>query len=201
MESVFLHVGCGPLRRQHTTIGWRHPQWREIRLDIDPDYGPDVTGSMVDMSSIATGSVDALYSSHNIEHLYPHEVPLSLREFHRVLKPDGFAVITCPDLQAVAALVAADKLTEPASSGAVITPIDMIFGHRGEIAEGKSYMAHHTGFTATTLNSSLRSAGFGSIATRRRGAPDFDLWAVASRQPCESRRLQVLAMLYLPAAT
>ena len=43
-------------------------------------------------------SVDAVFSSHNIEHLYPHEVPLALKEFMRVLKPDGFVLMTCPDL-------------------------------------------------------------------------------------------------------
>ena len=37
-----------------------------------------------------------------------------MSEFLRVLKPGGFAVITSPDLQAVCALVAEDKLTEPA---------------------------------------------------------------------------------------
>ena len=41
----------------------------------------------------AQPSVDAILSSQNIEHLYPHEVALALKEFLRVLRPDGFAVI------------------------------------------------------------------------------------------------------------
>jgi predicted SAM-dependent methyltransferase len=53
---------------------------------------PDVLGTMTDMSAVATGSVDAVVSSHNMEHLYPHEVPLALAEFVRVLKPDGRAL-------------------------------------------------------------------------------------------------------------
>ncbi|MDO8705893.1 MAG: methyltransferase domain-containing protein [Sulfuricaulis sp.] len=61
---------------------------------------------MTDMSAVATGSVDAVYSSHNIEHLYPHEVPVALAEFRRVLRGDGLLVIACPDLQSVCALVA-----------------------------------------------------------------------------------------------
>ncbi len=60
---------------------------------------PDVLGTMTNMSAVATGSVDAVVSSHNIEHLYPHEVPLALAEFVRVLKPDGRVLITCPDMQ------------------------------------------------------------------------------------------------------
>ncbi|MCX5937350.1 MAG: hypothetical protein NTW02_03890 [Cyanobium sp. LacPavin_0920_WC12_MAG_62_9] len=35
-------------------------------------------------------------------------------EFQGVMAPGGFALITCPDLQSVAALIAANKLLEPA---------------------------------------------------------------------------------------
>jgi predicted SAM-dependent methyltransferase len=43
------------------------------------------------MKAVASESVDAIFSSHNIEHLYPHEVPVALAEFIRVLKPGLFA--------------------------------------------------------------------------------------------------------------
>ena len=110
----FLHVGCGPKRKAQTTKGFNTQEWTEIRLDIDPSAQPDVIGTMTDMSAVASESVDAIYSSHNIEHLYPHEVPLAFAEFLRVLKPDGFFVVTCPDLQSVCKLIAEDKVTEPA---------------------------------------------------------------------------------------
>ena len=113
---TLLHIGCGPKRKDKTTSGFNTPEWTEIRLDIDPLVSPDVTGTMTDMSAVASESVNAIFSSHNIEHLYPHEVPVALKEFLRVLKPEGFAVITCPDLQSVCALVAQDKLTDAAYS-------------------------------------------------------------------------------------
>ena len=59
---------------------------------------------------LAGQALDAVWSSHNLEHLYAHQVAVALGEFHRVLKPDGFALITLPDLQKVAELVAADSL-------------------------------------------------------------------------------------------
>ena len=40
---------------------------------------------------------DAVFSSHNLEHLYPHQVKEALAEFYRVLKPEGMIVIS--DLQ------------------------------------------------------------------------------------------------------
>ena len=110
-----LHVGPG--HRQSGAMlpsGFQGNEWQEIRLDIDPGNEPDIVGSMLNMAAVATGSVDALYSAHNIEHVYAHEVPLVLAEFLRVLKPSGVAVITCPDLQTVCALVADNKLTDAA---------------------------------------------------------------------------------------
>ena len=103
MDLKLLHVGCGPKRKAQTTRGFNTDAWSEIRLDIDPSVSPDVTGTMTEMSSVASGSVDAIFSSHNIEHLYPHEVPVALAEFLRVLNDDGFAVIACPDLKSVSA--------------------------------------------------------------------------------------------------
>ena len=95
---TFLHVGCGHNRKNKTTPGFAQPEWNEIRLDIDATVTPDIIGTMTDMSAVTSASVQAIYSSHNIEHLYPHEVPVALAEFLRVLTPDGFAVITCPDI-------------------------------------------------------------------------------------------------------
>jgi len=95
----FLHVGCGQKRKNQTTKGFNTDDWNEIRFDIDESNQPDLIGTMLNMKSVASNSMDAIYSSHNIEHLYPHEVQIALKEFLRVLKPDGYAVITCPDIQ------------------------------------------------------------------------------------------------------
>lgn len=201
MNSL-LHVGCGPKRKDRTTAGFNTPGWQEIRLDIDPSVQPDVTGTMTDMAAVASGSVDAVFSSHNIEHLYPHEVPVALQEFLRVLKADGFAVITCPDLQSVCALVAQDKLTEAAyqSPAGPIAPLDILYGHRPAMAKGNLFMAHRSGFTQKVLANSLRAAGFPVVATMARGrAPFFDLWALASKSPRTPDELRALARQHFPA--
>jgi hypothetical protein len=163
----FLHVGCGPKTKTETTRGFNKADWSEVRFDIDPSVSPDVIGTMTDMSAVATGSVDAIFSSHNIEHLYPHEVPTALAEFCRVLKDDGFAVITCPDLQSICALVAQDKLTEPAYTAPAgpITPLDILYGHRPQLAKGNLFMAHRCGFTRRVLDGTLRASGFQTLAS------------------------------------
>lgn len=201
MNKTLLHVGCGAKSRQHTTPGFREAGWDEVRLDIDPAVRPDIVGSMTDMSGVADASVDALFSSHNIEHLYPHEVPVALREFRRVLKPSGFVVITCPDLQSICAEVAADRLTETAyqSPAGPITPLDMLYGHRPALARGNLFMAHRGGFTQSVLINTLRAAGFPVVAAKRRGPPHFDLWAVATAERLDETGLRALAAPHVPA--
>ncbi len=200
-QRRFVHVGCGPKRKAQTTQGFNQPQWAELRFDIDPAVSPDVIGTMTDMSAVASASCDALYSSHNIEHLYPHEVPAALAEFLRVLKPDGFAVITCPDLKSVARLVAEDKLTEAAYTSGMgpISPLDILYGHRASLARGNLFMAHRCGFTLKVLAGTLRAAGFVTTAGMERGAPNFDLWMVATKSAIDDHALRALAAEHFPA--
>jgi predicted SAM-dependent methyltransferase len=195
----FLHVGCGPKRKDRTTKGFNTPQWTEIRLDIDALVAPDVIGTMTDMSAVATASVDAVFSSHNIEHLYPHEVSLALAEFLRVLKPDGLFVVTCPDLQSVCKLIAEDKLTDAAytSPAGPIAPIDILYGLRSSMAKGNLYMAHRCGFTQKVLTATLQAAGFKAVATMARVHPYFDLWAVASKEALTEEQIKALAVTHM----
>jgi len=199
--KTILHVGPG-----HRNNGAKLPaafqgsDWREIRLDIDPANEPDIVGSMLDMAAVADTSVDAIYSAHNIEHVYAHEVPQVLKEFLRVLKPDGFLVVTCPDLQTVCQLVAEDKLNDAAytSQAGPITPLDILYGHSAALAAGHHYMVHKTGFTLKTLTQALHDAGFSTSAGKRR-LRGLDLWVVATKGPMEETALRELAVKVLPA--
>ncbi|MDP1596849.1 MAG: methyltransferase domain-containing protein [Methylotenera sp.] len=203
--KTFLHVGCGPLYIDPVTKQPSRPQgfdvgsWNELRLDINPVVNPDVVGTMTDMSAVPSGSVDAIFSSHNIEHLYPHEVPIALAEFKRVLRSDGFVVITCPDLQSVCALVAQGKLTEPAyiSPAGPIAPLDILYGHRPPMSRGNLYMSHRCGFTLNVLLGTLESAGFSKVVGSCR--PNyFDLWALACVSDVGNEQLLNLARQHLP---
>lgn len=179
MKTV-LHVGCGVHTPDKLHETFRGPEWREVRLDINPAVKPDIVASMTDMSMVKAGTFDALYSSHNLEHLHPHDVPVALAEFRRVIKPSGFVLITVPDLQQVAEYVAADKAEEAIlmTNKGPITPLDVMYGFRPFLANGNLFMAHNFGFTATTLGTFLREAGFASVNVERDG--EFNLWAAAS---------------------
>lgn len=197
--KILLHVGCGANRISQTTPGFNNGDWSEIRIDINALNQPDIIGSMTDMSAVNSESVDAIFSSHNIEHLYPHEVQVALVEFYRVLSPQGFCVITCPDIQSVCALVAQDKLLDPAyiSPAGPIAPIDILFGHRPSMAQGNLFMAHRTGFTEKTLTASLQQARFMTVATMKR-PHCFDLWALGTKSPVSEAQIQELAKGHFP---
>ena len=194
-----LHVGAGhPKNGAPLPAGFRPTEWKELRLDIDPANEPNILGSMLDMSALAAESVDAVYSAHNIEHIYAHEVPLMLKECLRVLKPDGFLVVTCPDLQTVAQLVAEDKLTDTAyqSPAGPITPLDILYGYRPAIAQGNHFMAHKCGFTLKSLTAALQAACFQTITGKRR-IQGLDLWVVASKGVMSETEMRELAGKWL----
>lgn len=201
MSKKFLHVGCGINTKANTTAAFATNEWQEIRYDIDPAVEPDIVGSMLDMQGIDDGTMDAIYSSHNIEHLYPHQVPVALAEFKRVLGADGYAVITCPDLQSIAELVAEDKLTDVAyvSPAGPIAAIDMLYGYRPALQQGNDFMAHKCGFTAKVMTATLTNCGFKSIASARRPAPHFDLWALACVEEIAEDSLLALAKAHFPS--
>lgn len=197
MTKTVLHVGCGPANPQSLHRTFQRRGWHEVRLDIDPDVRPDIIGSMTDMSAVATESVDAIWSSHNIEHLEAHDVSIAFAEFRRVLRPTGFALIATPDLQEVCRHVAAGRLEDDLYNSAAgpIAAIDILYGFRSALARGKTYMAHRTGFTQDTLKRKLTDAGFEFVAVQARPKA-FDLWAVAFRtKPDDAELLAVLKSL------
>ena len=161
-----LHVGCGG-----TPLPPDFPpdQWEEVRLDINPDVKPDIVASITDMSCIDDASYEALYSSHNLEHLYAHEVPAALNEFRRVLKPGAQLFVAVPDLQAVAEQVAGGNLTGSLyeSPSGPVAAIDILFGFRICIVAGNGHYCHRTGFTADSLLKLLGEAGFREVQVVR----------------------------------
>ena len=195
---TLLHVGCSS-QNKSALKGFDSDDWREIRFDIDPSVYPDIEGTLTDMDAVTTGSVDAIYSSHNIEHVFPHEVHTVLLEFHRVLKQDGIVVLTCPDLVSVCQAVVNDRLMETlyVSPAGPIAPIDILYGYREAIAKGAIYMAHKTGFTFSTLQDAFFKAGFKFNVGAAR-PKDFDLWIVSFKQVMSNEEAMKIATNFLP---
>ena len=196
--KTFLHVGCGHEDKSQIN-GFNNDNWKEIRFDIDKNVNPDIEGTLTDMKLVKTRSVDAVYSSHNIEHIFPHEVPIALKEFYRVLKDDGIVVITCPDLQSVGEAIAQDKLMEPLyeSPMGLVTAFDILYGHRKTTADGNIYALHKGGFTYSVLNTSFFEAGFKARYGGRRPL-GCDLFLVAFKQKKPEEEIKKIANPFFP---
>lgn len=199
LAKKVLHVGCGPARKAQMPPAFHSDVWQEVRCDIDESAMPDIVADMTDLSVIPDDSFDAIYSSHNIEHVFAHEVPKVLKEFSRILKPEGFLVITCPDVQLLGQALAEGKLLDTLyeSPAGPIAAIDILWGHRASIAAGKVYMAHKVGFTAQVLADTLGGCGFGSAVCVRQPAA-IALWALATKTTSPEQTLQNLRSTYLP---
>lgn len=190
----WLNVGSGPAGSGLRPPGLVAPAWTELRLDADPGVQPDVLAPAHDLSALPDGCMDAVFSSHCIEHLYLDQAVPALREWKRVLRPDGFLLLVCPDLQAAAEMIAQDRLMDVAYAG--IRPYDMVFSHQGLVAQGRaqghSFMEHKSGYTLSLLRALVNEAGFAMhVAMRLR--PRFELWLLASVKPRTEPEMRSLA--------
>ena len=131
--------------------------YQEIRLDIDPKHNPDIVASILDLGDI--GEFDAVFGSHVLEHLAPHEVRRAISEFHRVLKSGGILVMIVPNLENIRPTrdVVYDSPAGP------ITGLDMFYG-KESFVEANPYMAHKTGFVPDTLKNAF--SPFAKVETR-----------------------------------
>jgi len=179
-NKKLLNAGCGPGPGHRLGRMLEAGAWEEVRLDIDPEVKPDLVGSISDLETFfPEASFDGILCSHVLEHLFAHEVYPALLQFRKVLKPGGFALVMCPDLESVARHLIEHGLAGVAYNSAVgpIRALDMIYGHSPSIEGGRHYMAHRTGFTAERLGNLLLSAGFTSVNAR--ADAHFELCALA----------------------
>lgn len=180
LKKRVLNAGSGPLMAGKLHPVFAPDEWEQVRLDADASVRPDLVGSLSNMQDLVLdGSFDAVWSSHSLEHLYAHEVTLALKEFRRVLKQDGFALITTPDIESVAQLVVDGKIDDTAyvSPAGPISALDMLFGHSAAIELGSHFMAHNTGFTCERLGRLILESGFPEAHIVKQSV--YDLWALA----------------------
>jgi hypothetical protein len=178
---VFINLGSGP--KGSAPLPSLFASWREVRVDADPAAAPDILASLTDLSAIETGSVDAVWAAHCLEHLYLHQIGSAVGEAYRVLNDGGFLGLIVPDLQTLAEYLLQDRLHEVIyeSPAGPITAHDIVFGYGPYLAQGRHGMAHRCGFTPTLLMQILREAPFAEIVLRRR-APAHELMALACKR-------------------
>ena len=194
---LLVNLGSGP--KGSTWLPAMFADWRELRVDTEASAAPDLLADITDLSAIETGSIDAIWSAHCLEHLFLHQVAGAIAEMHRILADDGFLCLIVPDLQVLAEYIVNDKLHEVVyqSAAGPVTAHDILFGYGPYIARGQAGMAHRCGFTPGLLVRELQKTPFAEIILRRR--PNHELAAVARKRPpaSDTEREALLAALEL----
>lgn len=138
-----LHIG-GTKKK----AGW------EIFNIVKNDY-VDHVGNANDLSCFADNTFSALYASHVLEHFsYTMDLQQVLREWYRVLLPDGKIYLSVPDLDVLAALVIDKNL----SFKDRFYVMRMLYG-----GQTNAYDYHLVGLNEEFLTFYLTKVGFKSI--------------------------------------
>ena len=188
-KNKFLHVGCGLKRKDTTTPVFNTDEWEEFTIDIDPSCKTDFIGSMTDLNMIEDETFDAIYSSHNIEHLYIHEAIVAVQEFYRVLKKTGYVMIICPDLITTCEEIikkgpytplyyTKNFKTGELKKDSYVSGIDILYGWRPALQNGNYFMAHKSGYDEKALISLFTQNNFKNVwsVTRKKF---FDIQLIA----------------------
>jgi len=155
--------------------------WNHLLLDIAPGPEVDVLLDARKLSDYHGDKFDSVYSSHNLEHFYPYDVPKVLSGFMQVLKPGGFVDVRVPDLNSVLQAVVErgmelDDVLYVSPAGP-ISAHDVIYGWGAEIERsGVDFFAHKRGFSAKSLSLALEKAGFVQVRTE---VSNFEVRALA----------------------
>jgi len=156
LRGRLLHVGCA----DHSIPDFLEFQGEEVRLDLDPTWKPDIVADITSLGDI--GEFDFVFACHVLEHVFPHEVKQALKEFHRVLKTGGTALIFVPDLEDVKP----DHRKLIGLEVGFVCGLDLFYGHAGMV-KNNPLMAHKTGFTKDLLIAEFEEAGFHGIIGKR----------------------------------
>ena len=196
-RKLLVNLGSGP--KTQSRLPAMFAGWREFRVDVDPGAVPDLVADITDLSAIKSGTVDAVWSAHCIEHLYLHQVGKALTEVHRILADDGFLCLIVPDLQAIASYLVNDRLLDIIyqSPAGPVTAHDVIFGFGGALARGHMNMAHNCGFTAGVMLEKLKEVQFAEIVLRRRSNLELAALACKRASAGAAQREALLAALEL----
>jgi SAM-dependent methyltransferase len=87
-RPLHLHLGCGP----KYLPGF-------VNIDANPLLKVDIWLDVRSGLPFANQSVESIYSTHMVEHLYPDELENLLRECARVLKPGAGLRLVVPSLR------------------------------------------------------------------------------------------------------
>lgn len=156
-----------------------------VNIDANPMQKTDVWLDVRCGLPFATNSVDSIYSTHMIEHLYPDELEKLLRECVRVLKTGGGMRIVVPNLSS--AIAAFQQKQHDWFYDAFPRHFESLGGRFSNFVfcDGQ----HRTAFDISYLDEVLHQAGFREVLESAEGQSRLYGEAVPAFEPGDSKAL------------
>ncbi len=139
-NGIFLHLGCGPID---------YPGF--INFDRYPYPHVHFLKDVQNLKTFKNNSVDLIYISHCLEHFSYLKLPGILKEYYRVLKPNGILRISVPNFKDIVAIYNTEK-----SLTAIVPPL---MG-----GQEYQYNFHYSVFDEMYLGTLLKEIGFSSVS-------------------------------------
>ncbi len=144
------------IRRLHIGGEQRHPDWEIFNIQKGPDV--DHVGDAKDLSRFEDQTFDELYASHIVEHFdYNGQLQKVLKEWCRVLKPNGKLYLSAPDMDMLCRLFTMREKFTFQERFQIMRA--MFGGHMDQ------YDYHYVGLYSDLLSSLLAEAGFQKVLT------------------------------------
>lgn len=159
IEKTILNVGFGgeKIAEQIFTKDLVKLNYKELSLDIDKKYNPDIIASVHDLSHIPNEFVDVVFSSHMIEHIHFFKVPTVINELLRITKEGGFVRLITPNMSRLGHKITTGDILDImyyADSNTPITVMDILYGSNTHTHKNNNeYMSHKCGFTKKLFES------------------------------------------------
>lgn len=151
-EPKRLNLGCG----DKILPGY-------INVDVAKSRNgntPDLLCDLKDLSVIETNSIDEILSVHVIEHFWRWEVDAVLKEWLRILKPNGKMILECPNLISACEAFLHDP---DATSGQGPEGQRTMWVFYGDPAWQDPLMNHRWAYTPNSLKKLMRHAGLCNV--------------------------------------
>ena len=142
--------------------------WTCVDLLPGADITCDIQNTVL---PIEDNSVEAIYCSHVLEHLWPWNHIFTVREFLRVLKPGGQLRVVVPDMD-----IAIQIYLKSKNKGMALASCMRWWFNPTQDEEGRIIFGHVGSFNYTLLHMLIEKAGFGDITRKAYEATNYPVF-------------------------
>jgi predicted SAM-dependent methyltransferase len=154
-----LHLGSGNSRIE----GF-------CNIDGNPMLQCDLVSGLEELK-LNSDSVDVIYASHVFEHIPRAGTTAFLKEWWRVLKPEGRLYLCVPDLEALFKIYLENLPRYDTDEGRALVDLACGVAYGGQVDQ---YDFHYYGYSFVTLKALLESVGFKNVVRFKHNDLVFD---------------------------